>query len=143
MIVDFRHSNAITILDVGNDCQLYRPSDVLEHLARPNRNPLRRRKQAMAEHAHNTPGGGSLPVQLIDLVSHPDGDPVAADIANIDRLLRSRWPSLAFVDAVNAQLPCQHPRLSEQEIEPWWRHGLLPEEALVAAYGTRRLGGRQ
>ncbi len=68
--------------------------------------------------------------------------PVAAEIADLDALPRNRWPSVAFVEAVNARLPYQHPRLSVEEIEPWWRHGLTPDEALVAAYGTRRLGGR-
>ena len=68
--------------------------------------------------------------------------PVSAEIGDLDALPRDQWPTVAFVEAVNAGLPYQHPRLSVEEIEPWWRHGLTADEALVAAYGMRRFGGR-
>jgi len=76
-------------------------------------------------------------IQLYTMTSTP----VTAEIAELDALPCNRWPIVAFVDAVNARLPYQHPRLALEEIEPWWRHGLTPDEALVAAYGMRRLGG--
>ncbi len=67
--------------------------------------------------------------------------PVPAAVVDHDALPRSRRPTLAFVAAVNAGLPYQHPRLSVEEIEPWWRRNLTADEALVAAYGMRRFGG--
>ena len=66
----------------------------------------------------------------------------AAEIADLDALPRNRWPTVAFVEAVNAGLPYQHPRLSVEEIEPWWWYGLTADEALVAAYFMRRFAGR-